>query len=179
MGLVGSGVGAAATAVGDGIANSVKGGKIKEIAESKKDLMNKAESMMADLNDLIRKVAKAGKIPVTTASEICFGFAGVAKSAAGARVMLQGDKLAKLMHLFRVWRAGQLAPGGLSAIRGVAGAGSKTLGFLGAVVGVWTTVDGWVNGNPTKNGTIKMKKDFEESRKAILQLINLLEGNLK
>lgn len=175
-GLVGSGIGAAATVAGDGIANHVKGKEIQKIADEKKELIDKAEKAVKELDALIKKVADHGKISYTKASTLCFGITGVAKASAGARVLLQGDKFARLMGLFRVWRAGQLAPGGLRAIRGVAGAGSKLLGGLGVVLGVWAVYDGWANGNPTKNATIETKTKFEEATKAIRQLIDLIEG---
>lgn len=179
IGLIGTGVGGAAAAVGDGIANNVKANRIKDILESKKDLVERAEEKMKSLQHLIEKVAETGKIPITSAETICFGIANVAKAGAGARVALQGDKVARLFGLFRVWRAGQLAPGGVAAIRGLAGAGSKLLGGLGAVIGIWVAIDGWVYGNRTKNATIENKKSLENSRGGLLQFIDILEGKTK
>ena len=172
LGLAASGISAAATFTGDTIANHVKGKEIKKIVDEKKKLIDQAEKAVADLDALIKKVAEHGNITYTNASKICFGITGVAKAGAAVRVAFQGDKFARLIGLFRVWRAGQLAPGGLRAIRGVAGAGSKLLGGLG----VWAVFDGWMNGNPTKNATVETKVKFEEAAKAIRQLINLIEG---
>lgn len=178
VGLIGSGVAGAATGVGDAIANSVKSDKIKEISKANEGLMKDVEAKLVEMDKLINKVADVGKIPITTARQVTFGFVQLAKSAAYGRMFAAGDKIPRLMGLFRVWRAGQLAPGGTAAIRTVAGAGSRAFAFLGSVVSIWIAVDGWVNGNPTKNATIEMKGKFQESEKALKQMIDMLEGKL-
>ncbi|XP_031565597.1 uncharacterized protein LOC116300796 [Actinia tenebrosa] len=177
VGLIGSGVGAAAVTVGDAVSNRVKAKKIKELVESKAILLKKAEEKLKELQDIIKKVSDVGKIPITTANKICFGMMDIARAGAGASITLQGDTIATLFGMFQVWRAGQLAPNGLAVIQGVSGAGSILISGLGAVVGVWVVIDGWFNGNPTKKATIDTKKQLEESTRAILNLINIFEGN--
>ena len=49
IGLAGAGISATATAVGDGVANHVKGKRIQEVANEKKDLIDQVENCVQDL----------------------------------------------------------------------------------------------------------------------------------
>jgi len=176
IGLIGAGVGAAATGVGDLAANRTKARKIKQILESKKDLMAKAEEKMGYMQDLIKKVSDVGKIPTKTAEDLCFSVTKLAQAGAGATVIMQGEKVARLFTVFNAWSAGHVAGTGMAAIQTAAGLGSQIMGGFGAVIGIWVTMDGWIRGNPTKNATIELIQKMEQSRKATLMLIKLLEG---
>lgn len=175
-GLIGSGVAGGAIAIGDNIYNKVKGKKIQELVDENKEMMGKVENIMERFQALIKKVADVGKIHIADASTICIGLAGIAHTGAGLRAALNADKFTRLMCFFRMWRAGQLLPVGIATIRSITGVGSKLFGGLGAGVSVVTIVNGWVNGNPTRKSTIAMKKQLEESKGALEQLIDLLEG---
>ena len=198
-GLITGGVAGAATSIGDLIANQVKNGTVDQHVNESKASEEELAKAIEEFQKVINEIVKVTKVDKEMAESIFHAVLGEVKSLASGGVAVSsafvqmatcGPALANISGLARlgvpVTHAARLAAATSAASAGVAGGrvaldtgrmaagqaatvAAKSLAVLGAVVSVVDCIMSWVNGNPTKNGAIEVKKQLTENRDDLVQ----------
>jgi len=195
-GLITSGVAGAATGVGDLIANQVKNSQVDERVNASKEAEDELTKAIAECQKVIDEIVNVTGVDKEMAESIFHAIVSHVKQSAAAGVTISsgfvamatcGPALANMTALARagvpVAHAARLvaatstaSAGGRVALdvgRTAAGqaatVAAKSLAVLGAVVSVADCIMSWVNGNPTKNGAIDLKKQLTTSRDELLE----------
>lgn len=193
-GMVGAGVAGVGTAIGDLIANKVKGGNLEAKVETMKAQDSELENLQKELNAQAEILAKRLDIPKDDA--ILFLLVGVPKMAAqvGVQVVKGTVEIARILpHLNAIKEtmklgasftqalklSGTVYQGGrLTVVGGIEGGvvagtklvvntATKVLGGLGAVIGIADAIHSWMSKNPNRKSAEDLLPQLEENLESL------------